>query len=110
LQLNPNPEAQQLFGDRWHETGHTLQNFMDTVNWIQKMDMVITVDTALVHIAGSIEKECYLLLPFTNDWRWKNGSNEKFWYSNVSTIKQSSPAIWVDNFKECVHKISKKNE
>ena len=101
LQLNPNPEAQQLFGDRWHETGHTLQNFMDTVNWIQKMDMVITVDTALVHIAGSIQKECYLLLPFTNDWRWRYGEKQRIWYSSLHIIKQSFAAIWRHTFEKC---------
>lgn len=90
LQLNPNPQAQQLFGDRWHETGPTLENFMDTVKWIQKMDMVITVDTALVHIAGSMGKKGYLILPLCNDWRWQNKKNKNIWYPTITNINKNT--------------------
>jgi tetratricopeptide (TPR) repeat protein len=100
LQLNPNPEAQKLFGNRWHETGHTLQNFMDTVNWIKKMDMVITVDTALVHIAGSIGKKGYLVLPLCNDWRWQISKVTNQWYHSVEILKQNKTGQWSSIFTD----------
>jgi hypothetical protein len=61
--------------------GAALQDFADTAAVIDQLDLVITVDTAMAHLAGSLGKPCWLLLhAFRTDWRWLLGRADSPWY------------------------------
>lgn len=66
-----------------------INDFYDLLVVLSSMDYVICVDTALAHLAGSIGKKCYLLLPYVPDWRW--GCS---WYKSVTMIKQDMLFNW----------------
>jgi hypothetical protein len=56
--------------------------------------IVITVDTAVAHLAGSLSKPVWLLLPYTSDWRWMLGCEDTPWYSSVRLFRQKRPGEW----------------
>lgn len=67
--------------------------FKDTVSLLKKVDLVITTDTSLVHLAGTMNIPCWCLLTIGCDWRWTNGNNLK-WYPNVRIFKQNTLSNW----------------
>ena len=66
----------------------------DTAALIEQMDLVITVDTSVVHIAGALGKETWLLLPKRYEWRWGLEGEENDWYDSVKVIRQTEHANW----------------
>jgi tetratricopeptide (TPR) repeat protein len=73
-----------------------MTNFLDVAAVIARMDAVITVDTAAAHIAGTLGKPTWLLLPWLPDWRWGLDSDRTKWYSSVKIIRQRRPGDWSD--------------
>lgn len=65
---------------------------------VKKMDLIITVDTAVAHLAGAMGKRVFLLLPYLPDWRWGMGDRTK-WYDNMTIFRQTSPGNWESVFK-----------
>jgi hypothetical protein len=55
---------------------------------------VISVDTSVAHLAGTLGKETWLLLPFSPDWRWLQDSNETPWYPGMRLYRQRSVGRW----------------
>ena len=70
------------------------------------MDLVLTVDTSLVHLSGSIGKETYLYLPKVPDWRW-GLKDKQDWYESVHLLRQKDIDDWSIPLKES-EKILKK--
>jgi hypothetical protein len=66
----------------------------DTAALIEQMDLVITVDTSVVHIAGAIGKETWLLLPYRYEWRWGLKGEANPWYESVKVIRQTATGDW----------------
>jgi ADP-heptose:LPS heptosyltransferase len=68
-------------------------DFSDTAEVINKLDFVVTVDTAVAHLAGALGKKTYLLLSYTHDFKWGNKDTTP-WYSSISIIRQKEPGNW----------------
>ncbi len=67
-----------------------IKDFYDSYTFLKKMDIVITVDTAILHLAASANyPKVYAYIPFFNDWRWLNGSNPNLWYNNLTLLKNN---------------------
>jgi ADP-heptose:LPS heptosyltransferase len=64
---------------------------------------VITVDTSIAHLAASLGKTTWLLLPQTCDWRWFEKIDESIWYENIRLFRQNQNNTW-DNVIEEVDK------
>jgi hypothetical protein len=58
------------------------------------MDIVISVDTSVAHLAGSQGKSTWLLLPFIPDWRWMLEREDSPWYPSVKIYRQASMGDW----------------
>lgn len=75
-------------------------SFTDTISNLSKLDLVITVDTALAHLCGSVGMPCLVLMPLhTTDFRWGNSAmgTENIWYPSVKVIR--NPGNWAAVFK-----------
>lgn len=68
--------------------------FMDTAALIPHLDLVITVDTAIAHIAGALGARAWLLLPYSTDWRWIAGRTDSPWYPSMRIFKQKKAFDW----------------
>lgn len=73
-----------------------LKGFADTAAAIMQLDLVISVDTAVAHLAAALGKPCWLLLPaFMPDWRWLQGRTDSPWYPHVMRLwRQPSGNDW----------------
>lgn len=67
----------------------------DTAEITSQFDLVISVDTSLVHLAGSLGVKTWLLCHAVPEWRWGTQEGHSIWYSSVELFKQSSPGDWL---------------
>ena len=74
-------------------TAH-ISDFADTAALVANLDLVITIDTAVVHLAGAMGKPTWLLLHHFADWRWKTGRDDSLWYPGVRLFRQPKPGEW----------------
>ncbi|MES2740733.1 MAG: tetratricopeptide repeat protein [Pseudomonadota bacterium] len=71
-----------------------LTDFAETAALIANLDLIVTVDTAVAHLAASMEKPVWLLLPFAPDWRWMRERADSVWYATMRLWRQPSPGDW----------------
>jgi tetratricopeptide (TPR) repeat protein len=74
--------------------GEELDDFGDTAAVIANMDLVISVDTAVAHLAGAMAKPVWILIPFVADWRWLLDRDDSPWYPTARLFRQKAPNDW----------------
>jgi Tfp pilus assembly protein PilF len=81
------------------DLGEQISDFADTAAMIENLDLVISVDTAIVHLAGALGKNVWTLLPFSPDWRWMINREDSPWYPTMKLFRQSVPGSWEPVFE-----------
>lgn len=76
---------------RW---GEESRDFVDTAALICALDLVITVDTSVAHLAGALGRQVWILLPHCPDWRWMLEREDSPWYPTARLYRQSSAGDW----------------
>ena len=71
-----------------------LRDFADTAALVAGLDLVITVDTSVAHLAGALGKPVWVLSRFDGCWRWLNGREDSPWYPTARVFHQRSPGDW----------------
>jgi hypothetical protein len=71
-----------------------LNDFADTAAFVANLDLVISVDTAAVHLAGAMAKPVWTLLPFFSDWRWLLDREDSPWYPTMRLFRQRTRGEW----------------
>jgi tetratricopeptide (TPR) repeat protein len=95
LQKDPAPgEAEAFEALGGLHLGDDLQDFADTAALIDLMDLVITVDTGVAHLAGALGRPVCILLAFNPDWRWLFDRSDSPWYPNARLFRQPAPGDW----------------
>ena len=82
-----------------HDCEKDLNDFLHTAYFINKMDVIFTVDTSLIHLAGTLGKKAYLFLPLVPDYRWGLKSKQE-WYPEVNLLRQKKIDDWTHPVKE----------
>jgi len=77
-----------------YNIGGQFEDFADTAAAIANLDLVICVDTSVVHLAGALGVRTWTLLPFTPDWRWLTEREDSPWYPNMRLFRQQSRGDW----------------
>ena len=81
------------------------KKFLDSAAIIKYLDLVITTDTSIAHLAGTLGTQTWLLLPKVSDWRWLNSKEETIWYDNFRIYRQRKQGDWQEVFsrveKDC---------
>lgn len=86
------------------------KDFSDTASALKSMDVVITVDTVIAHLAGALGIKTYLLLPYASDWRWFGGKYSENidtpWYKSVKIFKQEDHISWEEPINNIIKLLS----
>ncbi len=85
-----------------------LSTLMDTAGAIENLDLIITIDTSIAHLAGAMGKPVWLLLPFFPDWRWMLKRNDSPWYPSMRLFRQSEEDNWGSVFNELLIELKNK--
>ncbi|CAM2152384.1 Glycosyltransferase 9 family protein [Pararobbsia alpina] len=73
-----------------------LNDFADTAALIESLDLVISVDSAVAHLAGALNRPVWLLLTDPAEWRWLDDRSDSPWYPTARLFRQSAPGQWQD--------------
>jgi tetratricopeptide (TPR) repeat protein len=71
-----------------------VRDFMDTAAIIAELDLVISVDTSIAHLAGALGKRTFLLIPYSPDWQWLLNREDSPWYPTMRLFRQPTPGGW----------------
>ncbi len=71
-----------------------IRDFADTAALISLLDLVITVDTSVAHLAGALGKPAWVMLPFAPDWRWMTDRDDSPWYPSARLVRQVETGSW----------------
>jgi Flp pilus assembly protein TadD len=95
LQKSPAGERQhESLGFALHDWTDELCDFADTAALITSLDLVISVDTAVVHVAGALGRPVWLLNRFSGCWRWLLDREDSPWYPSLRQFRQPQPGDW----------------
>ncbi len=83
-----------------------IDNFYTTAQMIQGFDLVITVDTAVAHLAGALGKPVWVLLSYCHDYRWLLHKKKTLWYPTMRLFHQKNIGDWKSVMKEIVNKLT----
>jgi len=81
-------EAGLFDADPW------LGAFTDTAGLMMELDLIVTVDTSVAHLAGALGRPVWVLIPFDPDWRWMIGREDSPWYPTLKLYRQDAPRDW----------------
>jgi tetratricopeptide (TPR) repeat protein len=85
-----------------------LTDFSATAALIDQLDLIISVDTAVAHLAGALAKPVWLLLPYAPDWRWLLGRADSPWYPTMRLFRQPSPGQWAGVIRAVVDQLAER--
>ena len=82
------------------DLGVEILDYADTAAIIENLDLVVSVDTSVAHLAGALGKEVWTLLPFSPDWRWMLNRSDSPWYPTMRLFRQPSVCDWKSVLQE----------
>jgi tetratricopeptide (TPR) repeat protein len=87
----------ETFGDEFDDGPDA---FIDTAAVMESLDLIITSDTAIAHLAGALGRPVWVALKFVPDWRWFLNRSDSPWYPTMRLFRQTSVGDWYDVFTE----------
>lgn len=72
-----------------------VRDFSDMAAVVKQLDLIISIDTAVLHLAGGMGKECLALLPYARCWRWGRNRDDSPFYPSLKIIQQEYPKDWI---------------
>ena len=85
---------------------NSLKDFFETASLVNMMDVVISVDTAIVHIAGALGKKTFLLLTDKSSFLWMDKRNDSPWYPTIKIFRQKTLGDWKSPIEEIINELS----
>ncbi len=101
-QLAAHPEIPDL--------GAELSDFAETAAVIRNLDLVVTIDSAVAHLAGSLGAPVWVMMPRPADWRWMNDRTDTPWYPSMRLFRQPAPGDWDGVFRELTAALRERTE
>ena len=98
LQVGPGREQLAAFEDRIADFGTDIDtaSFADAAAIIANLDLVISIDSAIAHLAGAMGKPVWILLAESSDWRWLRDREDTPWYPQARLFRQAKPGDWAE--------------
>ena len=92
------------------DVGSKMNDFADTAMVLEQLDVLITVDTSIAHLAGAMGRPVWVLVPFAPDWRWLLDRNDSPWYPSMRLFRQTETGNWAPVFKQVEEELRKLTE
>jgi len=109
ISLQKGPAAEQLSalpGDLFVWDGSSLdRDLAETASLIATLDLVITTDTCIAHLAGAMAKPVWILLPHLGDWRWMQDVETTPWYPTARLLRQQAPGDWAGTVDRVIREL-----
>ena len=83
------------------------ETFFNTAAVIENLDLVVTVDTSVAHLAGAMNRPVWTLVTYTPDWRWMLGRDDSPWYPSMRLFRQPKPEDWGTVFQNIKNELQK---
>lgn len=83
-------------------------DFADTAALIDQMDLVISIDSSVVHVAGALGVPCWVMMSYVTDWRWLKDREDSPWYPSVRLFRQNSPGDWQELVSRVADAVTRK--
>ena len=81
------------------DLSETITDWTDTAQAILQLDLIISVDTGIVHLAGALNKPCWMITPYSPDWRWMLTREDSPWYPKLRLFRQPTQNDWETSLK-----------
>lgn len=94
LQKDARPEELAALGGAVDDAGARLESFAHTAAVVSNLDLVVSVDTAVAHLAGALGRPVWILLASNPDWRWMHDRADSPWYPSARLFRQGAPGDW----------------
>jgi tetratricopeptide (TPR) repeat protein len=94
LQMGPAAAQLTASNPRITDLRYAIKDLADTAALMNHLDVIITVDTAVAHLAGALAKQTWVLLPSAPDWRWLTDREDSPWYPTVRLFRQNCFGDW----------------
>jgi hypothetical protein len=111
ISLQKGPAAEQIAslppGCSMRDMGRHSETFADLAALISMLDLTVTVDTSVVHIAGALDKPALLLLDPGSDWRWPRSGDTVRWYPSVRIVRQPERGDWAGAIRVAASEIQR---
>ncbi len=91
-----------------HHYGDLQTDFADAAAMIENVDLVISVDTSVAHLAAAMGKETWIVLPHAADWRWMTVRNDSPWYPTATLYRQKNQDDWTNVIQEVRRELSRR--
>lgn len=112
LSVQKGPAAAEIeersIGALVRDLGSGFRDFADTATALRSLDLVITVDTSVAHLAGAMARPVWVLLPYAPDWRWMMHRDDSPWYPSMTLFRQTSPGDWEEVLTRVRHALIRK--
>lgn len=100
LQKGARAEDAAAFADLLPNLGDALTDMGATAAVLEELDLVITVDSAVAHLAGALGRPVWMLTPYAPDWRWGGLGEDTPWYPTMRLLRQPAPGDWDSVFRQ----------
>ena len=102
-----NDEENQLeqFRQELADLGATFDDFSDTASALVNIDLLITIDSGIAHLAGALGVRTFLMLPYANEWRWFDNAKTTPWYKSIELFRQKEEGNWHSVINEIYNKL-----
>lgn len=88
------------------DLSQSIEDFADTAALLDQLDLLISIDTSVPHLAGAIGKTAWMILPFANEWRWLLRRSDSPWYPRFQLFRQPVPGKWEPVMEQIRHELS----
>jgi Flp pilus assembly protein TadD len=94
VSLQKGERSSEADGTRLIRADRAIDDFADTAAALTRLDLVISADTSVLHLAGAMGRPVWGLLPFAPEWRWQLGRSDSPWYPTLRLFRQPRPRDW----------------